>query len=339
MEAPYLILLLLSITLCALIIKNKFSKENSNRNHSKHHEISADYLNAMEYVNHLTKVKGVASEILSGQWCDTDFKHYDSDDPMDISPWDDFAYSMLRNPELVKFNFDKCPDCENDRFQIYHLEQGNENIGNYILLCPSCKKYFCFKSCTDFQFNNKINNLQINDIRQEEITSDDGFTAYDDNNLLKQGEIKAYCRKNYDPATNAKESIIEIEKYYNVDYAIIGRSWSKVCLTELPDKTFSSILFTYYIDGEEINIIEDYRSIKKLSNISREVTTIVIYRELSNNRIAQIRQRHGNIRIINRPDILNQTSRNLSNIIYRCTESNNSQNIINNINTSNTDKQ
>lgn len=45
-----------------------------------------EYFEALEYVKNLGKVKGFASEILSGEWPEISLN---PDEPMDISPWDD----------------------------------------------------------------------------------------------------------------------------------------------------------------------------------------------------------------------------------------------------------
>ena len=97
------------------------------------------YFEALEYVRHLDKVKRISSEILSGEW---DEICLNPDDPMDISPWDDIAYSMLRNCELVKFDFDKCLNCGRNRIQLYYQPPSNEQICGYVQICPFCKRYF-----------------------------------------------------------------------------------------------------------------------------------------------------------------------------------------------------
>ena len=63
-----------------------------------------EYFQALEYVNHLSKVKAIVSEMLSGEWLDENSNH---NDPMDNSPGDELADGIIRNPDLVKFDFDK----------------------------------------------------------------------------------------------------------------------------------------------------------------------------------------------------------------------------------------
>nr|MBD5378231.1 hypothetical protein [Bacteroides sp.] len=129
---------------------------------------------------------------------------------------------------------------------------------------------------------------------------------YDNIYPLKKGNIIAYCRSNYNPATNAKVSMIENGKKYNVDYAIIGSSWSGVCFSELPEQLFNSILFSFYIDGEEINIIKDYLAITRISNDTSRATTLIIYSDLSENRIVEIKKQYANLRILVRSNIINK---------------------------------
>lgn len=98
-----------------------------------------EYFEALEYVRHFGKIKNIASEILSGEWHEICLN---PDDPMDISPWDDIAYSMLMNCELVKFDFDKCPNCGRSRIQLYYQSLESEQKCGYIQICPFCKRHF-----------------------------------------------------------------------------------------------------------------------------------------------------------------------------------------------------
>lgn len=90
-----------------------------------------------------------------------------------------------------------------------------------------------------------------------------------------------------------------------MDYAIIGLSWSEVCFSELPEQLFNSILFSFYIDGEEINIIEDYHAIRRISNDTYRATTLIIY-SVSENRIVEIKKQYANLRILVRSNIINK---------------------------------
>lgn len=98
-----------------------------------------EYLEALEYVRHLEKVKRITSAILSGEW---DEICLNPNEPMDISLWEDIAYSMLRNPESVKFDFDNCPNCDHKRIQLYYQQLTNELTCGHIQICPSCHRHF-----------------------------------------------------------------------------------------------------------------------------------------------------------------------------------------------------
>lgn len=123
------------------------------------------------------------------------------------------------------------------------------------------------------------------------------------NYLPKQGVMTTVCRSNKD-SWDITIPQLEIGKFYNVDYVIIGRSWSKVCLSEFPEQLFGAGLFTYYINDEEIHIIWDYRALKRISNDTCMETTLIVCRSLSEDRITQIKQKHNNIRVIIRSDII-----------------------------------
>ncbi len=113
----------------------------------------------------------------------------------------------------------------------------------------------------------------------------------------------AVCRSNKD-SWDTTIPQLEIGKSYNVDYVIIGRSRSMLCLSEFPELLFGAGLFTFYINDEEIHIIWDYRALKRISNDSCMETTLIICRSLSEDRIAQIKQKHNNIRVIIRSVII-----------------------------------
>lgn len=98
-----------------------------------------DYFAALDYVKQLSRVKNIVSEILSG---DLGELCLNPDESMDISPWDVIAYSMLRNCELVKFDYDECPYCGKKRIQLYYQQPDNKQISGDILICPSCKRHF-----------------------------------------------------------------------------------------------------------------------------------------------------------------------------------------------------
>lgn len=121
--------------------------------------------------------------------------------------------------------------------------------------------------------------------------------------IPKQGVMTAVCCSNKDRWDNTMPQL-EIGKSYNVDYVIIAPSRSMVCLSEFPEQVFGAGFFTFYINEEKIHIIWDYRALKRISNDTCRETTLMICRDLSENRIAQIKQKHSNLRIIIRSDIL-----------------------------------
>lgn len=114
--------------------------------------------------------------------------------------------------------------------------------------------------------------------------------------IPKRGIMTAICRSNKDMNDMTIPHIV-VGTTYRVDYAIIERSWSKVCLSGFPEVIYGAGLFTFYIDNEEINIIWDYRALKRLSNDNCRETTLMI-NDLSEDRIAQIRHKHNNLRVI-----------------------------------------
>lgn len=85
---------------------------------------------------------------------------------------------------------------------------------------------------------------------------------------------------------------------YRVDYVIIAQSRSMVCMSRFPEVIYGAGLFTFHIDNEEIHIIWDYRALKRLSNDTCRETTLMICNDLSEDRIAQIRHKHNNLRVI-----------------------------------------
>lgn len=120
--------------------------------------------------------------------------------------------------------------------------------------------------------------------------------------IPKRGIMKAICRSNKDMNDMTIPHIL-VGATYRVDYVIIGRSWSKICLSDFSELLYGTGLFTFFIDDEEIHIIWDYRALKRLSNDTCRETTLMICNDLSEDRITQIKQKHGNIRIITRSEI------------------------------------
>lgn len=125
----------------------------------------------------------------------------------------------------------------------------------------------------------------------------------DNTYIPKRGIMTAICRSNKDMNDMTIPYII-VGTTYRVDYVIIAQSRSMICLSEFPEVIYGAGFFTLYIDNEEIKIIRDYRALKRLSNDTCTETTLMICNDLSEDRITQIKQKHGNIRIITRSEIL-----------------------------------
>lgn len=115
--------------------------------------------------------------------------------------------------------------------------------------------------------------------------------------------MTAKCRSNKD-LNDMTIPHIMVGATYRVDYVIIAQSRSMICLSEFSEVIYGAGFFTYFIDGEEISIIRDYRALKRLSNDSCRETTLMICNDLSEDRMAQIRTKHDNMRIITRSEIL-----------------------------------
>lgn len=115
--------------------------------------------------------------------------------------------------------------------------------------------------------------------------------------IPKRGIMTAICRSNKDMNDITIPHIV-VGATYRVDYVIIAQSRSMVCLSGFPEVIYSAGLFTFYIDNEEIHIIWDYRALKRLSNDTCRETMLMICNDLSKDRIAQIRHKHNNLRVI-----------------------------------------
>lgn len=121
--------------------------------------------------------------------------------------------------------------------------------------------------------------------------------------IPKRGIMTAICRSNKDMNDMTIPHIV-VGATYRVDYVMIAQSRSMVCLSEFPELIYGAGLFTFFIDDEKIHIIWDYRALKRISNDTCRESTLMICNDLSEDRITQIKQKHGNIRIITRSEIL-----------------------------------
>lgn len=115
--------------------------------------------------------------------------------------------------------------------------------------------------------------------------------------IPKRGIMTAICRFNKDMNDITIPHIV-VGATYRVDYVIIAQSRSMVCLSGFPEVIYGAGLFTFYIDNEEFHIIWDYRALKRLSNDTCRETMLMICNDLSEDRIAQIRHKHNNLRVI-----------------------------------------
>lgn len=59
-----------------------------------------------------------------------------------------------------------------------------------------------------------------------------------------------------EPLTEEVYSELEISKRYTVEYAVVGRSWSKVYLKGFNERGYNSALFNYEWNGEPADIID-----------------------------------------------------------------------------------
>ncbi len=65
-------------------------------------------------------------------------------------PWSDIALSLLKYPEHVKFDFDKCPDCGGERIKLFfRLPDWTWALmcgrSGEMVICPHCKRQASFR--------------------------------------------------------------------------------------------------------------------------------------------------------------------------------------------------
>lgn len=122
--------------------------------------------------------------------------------------------------------------------------------------------------------------------------------------IPKQGKLTAICHKVHDGWNNLDLSQLTVGESYSVEYAIICPSRTLIGLSAFPKETFNSAQFNYYMNDDAVSLIWDYRALKRLMNDNYRGTTIVIYDELSTERISEIKQRHNGMRVITRSEII-----------------------------------
>lgn len=91
------------------------------------------------------RIESLAAEIMN--WKESDSKENSTSQTF---PWEDVALSLLRYPEDVKFEYDTCPDCGNERIELYfHSPQWTwvrmcGQAGDMVI-CPHCKHQASFE--------------------------------------------------------------------------------------------------------------------------------------------------------------------------------------------------
>lgn len=122
--------------------------------------------------------------------------------------------------------------------------------------------------------------------------------------IPKRGKLTTICRTAHDGWDNLDLSQLTIGESYTVEYAIICPSRTFIGLSAFPKETFNSAQFSFYMNDDAISLTWDYRALKRLMNDDYRGTTIVIYDELSAERISEIKQRYNGMRVIMRSDII-----------------------------------
>lgn len=77
--------------------------------------------------------------------------------------------------------------------------------------------------------------------------------------------MRAICVNNYDGWHEQKHKNLKIGKQYIIEYTIIGGGFTKVYLSELKEELFNYVLFNYYINKQEIGLIEEARILWNVS--------------------------------------------------------------------------
>lgn len=126
----------------------------------------------------------------------------------------------------------------------------------------------------------------------------------DKNRIDKQSIVRALCSSNINPYTGEKISQLSRGHSYIVEYIIIGPSWSTVGLTDLPQHWFNTILFSFFISNEKVNIIRYFQTLRKQSNKNYPRTIMIICADLSEARTDQLKQNYDYLQIINFTDLL-----------------------------------
>ena len=121
-------------------------------------------------------------------------------------------------------------------------------------------------------------------------------------NVLINDNVKALCINNIDPYTNKTEKDLIIGREYEVEYALIGRSYVRVSLVDIPTKDFNAQLFKFFVNREPFDLIDDYYKIQNyLGNIELRFNNFFFYKETDSERIEEIKSKYFKFSIINHP--------------------------------------
>ena len=111
---------------------------------------------------------------------------------------------------------------------------------------------------------------------------------------MKKNKITAICTSTFDGGNNPE--LIK-DNYYTLEYAVIGKSLTKICFSEFPDSEYDSKLFTYKEGNDVINLVEEFREIKSIVEKNYKDNIIIIYNNLSEKRLFQISKKYNNVPI------------------------------------------
>ncbi len=75
----------------------------------------------------------------------------------------------------------------------------------------------------------------------------------------KDDIVRAVCIDIYDKYTNKAVEALQIGKQYIVEYAVIHSSSTSIYLKETKDTMFSSSHFLFYVNGKQINLVDEVR--------------------------------------------------------------------------------
>ena len=114
-------------------------------------------------------------------------------------------------------------------------------------------------------------------------------------NIILNGTVKAKCINNYNPLTGKTEEDLIIGREYEVEYILIGRSYSKISLLEFPQKEFNTILFEFSVNGESFNLIEDVDNVREyLGNNGLSFNNFFFYKGIDFERVGEIKSKYFN---------------------------------------------